>query len=113
MKKVILISLLVLLFACEKEETKQTDELKSLANTEWVGTMPDYFDGTVTVKVVSSSQATFTVNSAVVTLNYTFNTTLKTGTFNSEGYTFTFEIKGNTLVITDPYSDMYSFTRTK
>lgn len=113
MKKVILFTLLAVLFACEKEETKTTDELKSLVGTEWTGTMPDYFDGAVLVKVISQTQATFTVNSVTVTFSYTYNSSLQTGTLTSEGDTFTFEISGNTLILTDPYSDTYNFTRIK
>lgn len=113
MKKVILFTLLALLFACEKEDPSSTDELKSLAGTEWTGTMPDYYDGAVMVKVISQTKATFTVGSTTVTFSYTYNSSLQTGTFTSEGYTFTFEITGNTLILTDPYSDTYRFTRTK
>lgn len=114
MKKILFV-LAIALFAisCEKEESVKTDELKSLKGTEWVGTMPDYFNGTVLVKVTSDIQATFTVSSLAITFNYTYNSSLKTGTLTSEGDTFTFEIKGNTLTLTDPYSDKYSFTRTK
>ena len=113
MKKVILFTLLAVLFACEKEDQTSTDELKSLVGTEWTGTMPDYFDGAVLVKVTSQTQATFTVSSVTVTFSYTYNSSLQTGTLTSEGDTFTFEISGNTLILTDPYSDTYNFTRTK
>ena len=84
-----------------------------MVGTEWTGTMPDYFDGAVLVKVTSQTQATFTVGTVTVTFGYTYNSTLLTGTLTSEGDTFTFEISGNTLILTDPYSDTYSFTRTK
>ena len=113
MKKVILFTLLAVLCACEKEDQTSTDELKSLVGTEWTGTMPDYFDGAVLVKVISQTQATFTVSSVTVTFSYTYNSSLQTGTLTSEGDTFTFEISGNTLILTDPYSDTYNFTRTK
>lgn len=113
MKKVFLFVLLSVLIACEKDEPKSTDELKSLAGTEWTGTMPDYFDGAVVVKVISATQATFTVGSTTVTFSYTYNSTLQTGTLTSEGNTFTFEINENSLILTDSYSDTYNFTRTK
>jgi len=113
MKKVILFTLLALLFACEKEDPSVTDELKSLAGTEWTGTMPDYYDEAVVVKVISQTKATFTVGSTTATFSYTYNSSLQTGTLTSEGDTFTFEIVGNKLILTDPYSDTYSFTRTK
>ena len=101
------------MFACEKEDPSATDELKSLAGTEWTGTMPDYYDGAVVVKVNSQTMATITVESITVTFSYTYNSSLQTGTLTSEGDTFTFEIIGNKLTLTDPYSDTYSFTRTK
>ena len=113
MKKVILFTLLALLFACEKEDPSATDELKSLAGTEWTGTMPDYYDGAVVVKVISQTKATLTAGSMTVTFSYIYNSSLQTGTLTSEGETYTFEIKGNKLTLTDPYSDTYSFTRTK
>ena len=114
MKKVILLTLLAtLLFACEKDDPASTDGLKSLANTEWTGVMSDYFDGTVVVKVISSTEATMTAGVVTVAFNYTYNSTLKTGTFTTEGNTFIFEIEGNKLMLTDSYGDTYSFTRTK
>lgn len=113
MKKVLLFTLLALLFACEKEDSGTTDELKSLVGTEWTGTMPDYYDGAVVAKVISQNQATLTAGSTTVTFSYTYNSSLQTGTLTSEGNTFTFEITGNTLILTDPYSDTYNFTRTK
>ena len=113
MKKVILFTLLAVLFACEKEDSSATDELKLLAGTEWTGTMPDYYDGAVMVKVTSQTKATLTAGSMTVTFSYTYNSSLQTGTLTSEGNTFTFEIDGNRLILTDPYSDTYSFTRTK
>ena len=114
MKKVLIV-LAVVLFAigCEKEDSVKTDDLKSLKGTEWVGTMPDYFNGAVLVKVSSETQATFTVGSLTITFSYSYNSSLKTGTLTSDGDIFTFEIKGNSLILTDPYSDTYTFTRTK
>jgi hypothetical protein len=113
MKKVLLFSLLALLFlSCEKED-KPADELKSLAGTEWTGSMPDYYDGSVVVKGISSSKATLTAGVTTVAFNYTYNSTLKTGVLTSEGVTFTFEITGNSLKVTDEYNDSYNFTRTK
>lgn len=113
MKKIILLSLMVLLFACEKDEAGTTSELKSLTNTEWTGVMSDYFDGTVVVKVTSNKEATMTAGVVTVAFNYTYNSTLKTGTLTTEGETFIFEIDGNKLILTDPYGDSYNFTRTK
>lgn len=113
MKKVILLTLLAVLFACEKDDTKPTDELKSLSGTEWTGSMPDYYAGSVVVKVESSTKATLTAGATTVTFSYTYNSTLKTGTLTAEGDTFTFEIEGNSLTLTDPYGDSYNFTRTK
>jgi len=80
---------------------------------KWTGTMPDYYDEAVVVKVISQTKATFTVGSTTATFSYTYNSSLQTGTLTSEGDTFTFEIVGNKLILTDPYSDTYSFTRTK
>ncbi|MDD4777402.1 MAG: hypothetical protein PHV53_03835 [Fermentimonas sp.] len=115
MKNILIVLAIALTFVgCEKDETKQTDELKSLKGTEWVGTMPDYFENNVViVKVLTDNQATFTISSVTIAFNYTYNSALKTGTLTSEGETFTFQVNGNILTLTDPYSDTYSFTRTK
>ena len=113
MKKIILLSLMVIFLACEKDETDTTSELKSLANTEWTGVMSDYYDGTVIVKGLSNREAALTVGAVTITFNYTYNPSLKTGTLTSEGSTFIFEIEGNKLLLTDSYGDSYNFMRTK
>ena len=114
MKKVILLSLLAVLFACEKDDTVvSADELRSLTNTEWIGVMLDYYNGMVVVKVISNTEATMTAGVLTMSFNYTFDSSLKTGTLTSEGNTFIYEVMENTLILSDSYGDKYYFTQRK
>jgi hypothetical protein len=114
MKKVILLSLLAVLFACEKDDTVVSAyELRSLTNTEWIGVMLDYYNGMVVVKVISNTEATMTAGVLTMSFNYTFDSSLKTGTLTSEGNTFIYEVMENTLILSDSYGDKYYFTQRK
>lgn len=104
--------LLAVLFACEKEDV-DADDLKSLAGTEWTGAMPDYYTGSVVIKVISDTQATITAGDTSIPFTYTYNSSLQTGVIESGGITFIFEIDDNNLKVIDDYGSTYNFIRTK